>query len=70
MKLLCKMAKLSDIDNSDLNEKNTNIQQEHMLVKFILTFLVLLQCNYNLPYRVINFLLKFIKVIMRTLMYP
>lgn len=70
MKLLRKMAKFPDSDNSDLDEENTNIQQEHMLVKFVLTFLALLQCNYNLPYKVINFLLKFIKVIMRTLMYP
>lgn len=70
MKLLRKMAKFPDSDNSDLDEENTNIQQQHMLVKFVLTFLALLQCNYNLPYRVINFLLKFIKVIMRTLMYP
>ena len=70
MKLLRKMAKFPDSDNSDLDEENTNIQQEHMLVKFVLTFLALLQCNYNLPYRVINFLLKFIKVIMRTLMSP
>lgn len=70
MKLLRKMAKFPDSDNSDLDEENTNIQQEHMLVKFVLTFLALLQCNYNLPYRVTNFLLKFIKVIMRTLMYP